>query len=182
MSTPLLRIQQLRAGYGRAEVLHGIDLHADKGSVITVIGPNGAGKSTLLKILAGVVPIQGGEINLGSNVVPGYFAQNRADNLKLDLTVFENVMELRTNENQLTEQQARAVLGGFLFRKDDVHKKVSVLSGGEKSRLALARRIEAEREARRKKASDEAASNAPALVAEKAATTSAQKAKPTPLA
>jgi ATP-binding cassette subfamily F protein 3 len=104
-----------------------------------LVGPNGAGKSTLLKILADVIPIQGGIRDLGSNVIPGYFAQNRADNLKLDLTVFENVMELRTNENQLTEQQARAVLGGFLFRKDDVHKKVSVLSGGEKSRLALAR-------------------------------------------
>ncbi len=104
-----------------------------------LVGPNGAGKSTLLKILADVIPIQGGSRELGSNVIPGYFAQNRADNLKLDMTVFENVMELRTNENQLTEQQARAVLGGFLFRKDDVHKKVSVLSGGEKSRLALAR-------------------------------------------
>ena len=71
--------------------------------------------------------------------MPGYFAQNRLDNLHAEATVFENVMELRTNENQLTEQQARAILGAFLFRKDDVHKKVSVLSGGEKSRLALAR-------------------------------------------
>jgi ATP-binding cassette, subfamily F, member 3 len=104
-----------------------------------LVGPNGAGKSTLLKILGSIVPIRGGVMNLGSNVVPGYFAQNRADNLKLSLTVMENVMELRTAENQLTEQQARAVLGGFLFRKDDVFKKVSVLSGGEKSRLALAR-------------------------------------------
>jgi ATP-binding cassette subfamily F protein 3 len=72
-------------------------------------------------------------------VVVGYFAQNRMENLKSDLTVFENVMELRTNENQLTEQQARAILGAFLFRKDDVHKPIGVLSGGEKSRLALAR-------------------------------------------
>jgi ATP-binding cassette subfamily F protein 3 len=71
--------------------------------------------------------------------VPGYFAQNRLDNLKSELTVLENVMELRTNENQLTEQQARAILGAFLFRKDDVHKPIGVLSGGEKSRLALAR-------------------------------------------
>ena len=59
MSTPLLRIQQLRVGYGRAEVLHGIDLHADKGSVITVIGPNGAGKSTLLNSMMGLLPSKG---------------------------------------------------------------------------------------------------------------------------
>jgi ATP-binding cassette subfamily F protein 3 len=72
-------------------------------------------------------------------VVTGYFSQNRMDTLHAGLTVFENVMELRTNENQLTEQQGRAILGAFLFRKDDVHKKISVLSGGEKSRLALAR-------------------------------------------
>jgi ATP-binding cassette subfamily F protein 3 len=104
-----------------------------------LVGPNGAGKSTLLKILADAIPIQGGTRELGSNVVVGYFAQNRLDNLHADATVFENVMELRTNENQLTEQQARAILGAFLFRKDDVHKPVSVLSGGEKSRLALAR-------------------------------------------
>ncbi len=104
-----------------------------------LVGPNGAGKSTLLKILAGVIPIQGGLRDLGSNVVPGYFAQNRGDNLSTELSVLENVMELRTAENQLTEQQARAVLGGFLFRKDDVFKPVNVLSGGEKSRLALAR-------------------------------------------
>ena len=116
-----------------------MNFEAERGQKIVLVGTNGAGKSTLLKILADVIPIQGGVRDLGSNVVPGYFAQNRADNLKLDLTVMENVMELRTSENQLTEQQARAVLGGFLFRKDDVFKKVSVLSGGEKSRLALAR-------------------------------------------
>ena len=86
-----------------------------------------------------MIPIQGGDRELGSNVFTGYFAQNRLDNLKPELTVFENVMELRTNENQLTEQQARAILGAFLFRKDDVHKPIGVLSGGEKSRLALAR-------------------------------------------
>ena len=86
-----------------------------------------------------MIPFQGGTRELGSNVIPGYFAQNRLDNLNPNVTVFENVMELRTNENQLTEQQARAILGAFLFRKDDVHKPIGVLSGGEKSRLALAR-------------------------------------------
>ena len=135
----VVNLEHVLQAYGDHVVYRDLNFEVERAQKIVLVGPNGAGKSTLLKILAGVVPIQGGTINLGSNVVPGYFAQNRADNLKLDLTVFENVMELRTNENQLTEQQARAVLGGFLFRKDDVHKKVSVLSGGEKSRLALAR-------------------------------------------
>ncbi len=116
-----------------------LEFTAERGQRTVLVGPNGAGKSTLLKILAGVVPIEAGTRELGANVVPGYFAQNRLDNLHASATVFENVMELRTSENQLTEQQARAILGAFLFRKDDVHKKVSVLSGGEKSRLALAR-------------------------------------------
>ena len=135
----VVNLKNVRQAYGDHVVYTDLNFEAERNQKIVLVGPNGAGKSTLLKILAGVVPISGGEMNLGSNVVSGYFAQHRADNLKLDLTVFENVMELRTNENQLTEQQARAVLGGFLFRKDDVHKKVSVLSGGEKSRLALAR-------------------------------------------
>ena len=134
-----MNLEHVRQAYGDHVVYQDLNFEAERGQKIVLVGPNGSGKSTLLKILASVVPIQGGVMNLGSNVVPGYFAQNRADNLKLNLTVFENVMELRTNENMLTEQQARAVLGGFLFRKDDVHKKVSVLSGGEKSRLALAR-------------------------------------------
>ena len=135
----VVNLKNVQQAYGDHVVYRDLNFEAERGQKIVLVGPNGSGKSTLLKILADVIPIQGGVRDLGSNVIPGYFAQNRADNLKLDLTVFENVMELRTNENQLTEQQARAVLGGFLFRKDDVHKKVHVLSGGEKSRLALAR-------------------------------------------
>jgi ATP-binding cassette subfamily F protein 3 len=135
----VMNLEHVQQAYGDHVVYQDLNLEIERGQKIVLVGPNGAGKSTLLKILADVVPIQGGERKLGSNVYPGYFAQNRGDNVKLDLTVLENVMELRTNENQLTEQQARAVLGGFLFRKDDVFKKASVLSGGEKSRLALAR-------------------------------------------
>jgi ATP-binding cassette subfamily F protein 3 len=135
----VIKLQKVQQAYGDHVVYQDLNFEAERGQKIVLVGPNGAGKSTLLKILADVIPIQGGVRDLGSNVVPGYFAQNRGDNLKLDLTVLENVMELRTAENQLTEQQARAVLGGFLFRKDDVFKKTSVLSGGEKSRLALAR-------------------------------------------
>ncbi|MFI5355857.1 MAG: ABC-F family ATP-binding cassette domain-containing protein [Opitutales bacterium] len=135
----VIELKNVRQAYGDHVVYRDLNFTAERGQKLVLVGPNGAGKSTLLKILADVIPIQGGERLLGSNVLPGYFAQNRADNLKLDATVFDNVMELRTAQNDLTEQQARAILGAFLFRKDDVFKKVSVLSGGEKSRLALAR-------------------------------------------
>ncbi|HEU5077753.1 MAG TPA: ABC-F family ATP-binding cassette domain-containing protein [Opitutaceae bacterium] len=135
----VIELSHVEQAYGDHVVYRDLNFTAERGQRIVLVGPNGAGKSTLLKILADVIPIRGGERELGSNVIPGYFAQNRLDNLKADATVLDNVMELRTNENQLTEQQARAILGAFLFRKDDVFKKVSVLSGGEKSRLALAR-------------------------------------------
>jgi ATP-binding cassette subfamily F protein 3 len=135
----VIELDHVQQAYGDHVVYRDLNFTAERGQRIVLVGPNGAGKSTLLKILADHIPIQGGQRELGSNVVPGYFAQNRLDNLNPNASVFENVMELRTNENQLTEQQARAILGAFLFRKDDVHKKVSVLSGGEKSRLALAR-------------------------------------------
>ena len=135
----VIELEHVQQAYGDHVVYRDLNFTAERGQRIVLVGPNGAGKSTLLKILADHIPIQGGQRELGSNVVPGYFAQNRLDNLNPNASVFENVMELRTNENQLTEQQARAILGAFLFRKDDVHKKVSVLSGGEKSRLALAR-------------------------------------------
>jgi ATP-binding cassette subfamily F protein 3 len=137
-----LRVITLRGveqSYGDHVVYRGLEFEAERGQKTVLVGPNGAGKSTLLKILAGVVPLRAGTRELGSNVVPGYFAQNRGDNLNPALSVLDNLMELRTAENQLSESQARAVLGGFLFRKDDVFKPVSVLSGGEKSRLALAR-------------------------------------------
>jgi ATP-binding cassette subfamily F protein 3 len=135
----VIELEHIKQSYGNHVVYSDLNFTAERGQRIVLIGPNGAGKSTLLKILAANIPIQGGTRELGSNVVCGYFAQNRLDNLDADATVFENVMSLRTVENQLTEQQARAILGAFLFRKDDVHKPVSVLSGGEKSRLALAR-------------------------------------------
>jgi ATP-binding cassette subfamily F protein 3 len=135
----VVELEHVQQAYGDHVVYRDLNFTAERGQRIVLVGPNGAGKSTLLKILGNVIPFQGGTRELGSNVVTGYFAQNRLDNLDADATVFENVMSLRTNENQLTEQQARAILGAFLFRKDDVHKPVSVLSGGEKSRLALAR-------------------------------------------
>ena len=133
----VLKLEHVRQSYGDHVVYQDLNFECERGQRTVLVGPNGAGKSTLLKIMAGVIPVNGGVRELGGNVITGYFAQNRVDNLNPKLTVLENVMELRTNENQLTEQQARGMLGTFLFRKDDVHKKVAVLSGGEKSRLAL---------------------------------------------
>jgi len=135
----VLTLEHVRQAYGDHVVYKDLNFQAERGQRIVLVGPNGAGKSTFLKILAGVVPIQGGTVEFGSNVVPGYFAQNRADNLNLNATVLENVMELHTSENPLSEQKVRTILGAFLFRKNDVFKKVNALSGGEKSRLALAR-------------------------------------------
>jgi ATP-binding cassette subfamily F protein 3 len=135
----VVTLEHVQQAYGEQVVYQDLNFEAERGQRIVLVGPNGAGKSTLLKILGGIVPIQGGICRLGSNVVPGYFAQNRTENLTSGVTVLENLMELRTAQNRLTEEQARTLLGAFLFRKDDVFKKVSVLSGGEKSRLALAR-------------------------------------------
>ena len=133
----VMKLEHVQQAYGEHVVYKDLNFECERGQRTVLVGPNGAGKSTLLKILAGVIPINSGLREEGGNVITGYFAQNRVDNLNPKLTVLENVMELRTTENGLTEQQARGMLGTFLFRKDDVHKKVAVLSGGEKSRLAL---------------------------------------------
>ncbi len=133
----VMKLEHVQQAYGDHVVYKDLNFECERGQRTVLVGPNGAGKSTLLKVLAGVIPINGGVREEGGNVITGYFAQNRVDNLNPKLTVLENVMELRTTENGLTEQQARGMLGTFLFRKDDVNKRVSVLSGGEKSRLAL---------------------------------------------
>jgi ATP-binding cassette subfamily F protein 3 len=129
----------VRQAYGDHVVYRDLDFQAERGQRLVLVGPNGAGKSTLLKILAGVLPIQGGTREYGDNVRPGYFAQNRVETLDPRHTVFEEAMDARNQNPEVTEQTARTILGGLLFRKDDVFKRVSVLSGGEKSRLALAK-------------------------------------------
>jgi ATP-binding cassette subfamily F protein 3 len=115
-------------------VYRGLDFKAERGQRIVLVGPNGAGKSTLLKILAGVVVPQRGTRTLGHNVKAGYYSQNRVEMLNPAHTVFEEALN---TPQRVTEQFIRTLLGCFLFQGDDVFKKVSVLSGGEKSRLAL---------------------------------------------
>ncbi len=134
----VITLKGVRQAYGEKVVYRSLDFQAERGDRLVLVGPNGAGKSTLLKILADAIPIQAGTRELGGNVTAGYFAQNRLDNLDARRTVIEEALEMRTRSPEVTERLARTVLGGFLFRKDDVFKKVAVLSGGEKSRLALA--------------------------------------------
>jgi ATP-binding cassette subfamily F protein 3 len=120
--------------YGTNKVYEGLDLTIERGERTVLVGPNGAGKSTLLKILAGVVPFQQGDRNLGHNAKIGYFSQHRADILDPEKSVLD---EVQSSAPLMREDEARAVLGSFMFRKDDIYKKTSVLSGGEKSRLNL---------------------------------------------
>ena len=128
-------LNHVRQAYGEHLVYSDLNLEVEKQERIALVGPNGAGKSTLLKILANLVPIQGGMHELGHNVSVGYFSQQRVEVLNLDRSVVDEAME--HTDSSVHEQDARTLLGAFLFRGDDVFKKVKVLSGGEKSRLAL---------------------------------------------
>jgi len=122
--------------YGRHTVYDGLDLTLERGQKVALIGPNGAGKSTLLKILAGVLPLDGGSRELGLNVRVAYFAQHQIDALDPTKTVFE---ELADAAPRMTTAEMRKLLGAFLFSGDAIQKKVEVLSGGEQTRLALAK-------------------------------------------
>ena len=115
-------------------IYENLNFEAERGQRIVLVGPNGAGKSTLLKLLAGVLQPLAGERRLGHNAKSGYFAQHRAAMLNLNHTVLQEALD---TPQRVSEQFVRTVLGSFLFRGDDVFKPVSVLSGGEKSRLAL---------------------------------------------
>ena len=131
----VVTLDRVRFGYNdTAAVYDGLAFQAERGQRIVLVGPNGAGKSTLLKLLAGVISPQAGERRLGHHVKAGYYAQYRSETLHPDFTVLE---EAFTTPQRLTETFVRTVLGAFLFRGDDVFKPVRVLSGGEKSRLAL---------------------------------------------
>ncbi|MEC9227652.1 MAG: ATP-binding cassette domain-containing protein, partial [Verrucomicrobiota bacterium] len=127
-------LENIRQAYGEHIVYEDLSLKVEKFQRTVLVGPNGAGKSTLLKIIAELVPIQSGRRKLGHNVNVGYFSQQRVEILDLEQTVFEEAAE---RSYGVSEQSIRGILGAFLFRGDDVFKKVKVLSGGEKSRLAL---------------------------------------------
>jgi len=124
----------LSKSYGSLEVFTDVDMAVDNGARIVVLGLNGAGKTTLLRLLAGVEPPDTGEVRAGHGLRIGYYAQEH-ETLDNERTVLEN---MRTASPGLTEADQRGILGSFLFSGDDVAKPAGVLSGGEKTRLALA--------------------------------------------
>jgi ATP-binding cassette subfamily F protein 3 len=132
----VMRLEGVAKSYGDREIFSHVDLVLGRGDRLALLGPNGTGKSTLAKILAGIEGFDEGERVPGHNVAVAYYAQHRADELDPGKTVLETVAEAAPAGVQ---GRLRTLLGSFLFRGDDVFKEVRVLSGGEKSRLALAR-------------------------------------------
>jgi len=130
----VMELVKMSQAYGEKQIYKNLDLTLERGEKIVLVGPNGAGKSTLIKILAGVLPINGGKREVGHATKLGYYSQHRSESLNENNTVLEEVM---TCCPTLREDEARAILGSFLFRRADVEKRCGVLSGGEKSRLNL---------------------------------------------
>ncbi|MBE7324397.1 ABC-F family ATP-binding cassette domain-containing protein [Nocardioides sp. Y6] len=131
--TPLMA-EGLSRSYGALEIFTGVDLAIDRGSRVVILGLNGAGKTTMLRLLAGVDEPNSGKVLPGHGLKVGYYAQEH-ETLDTERTVLEN---MQSAAPQLTDTEARSVLGSFLFSGDDAHKPAKVLSGGEKTRLALA--------------------------------------------
>ena len=134
----VLELKAVRRAYGRQVILDGFDLMVERGDRIALVGPNGAGKSTLMRLLAGVDRPDAGSRIEGHRVVTDYFAQDQAAVLNPARTIYE---EMSASSPMTMVPTIRTILGGFLFSGDDVNKKVAVLSGGERNRLALARML-----------------------------------------
>ena len=132
----VLELRAVRKHYGDLIVYDGIDLLIERGRKVALVGPNGAGKSTLMKLLAGTEPLSGGERIVGHNVTLGYFAQDQTQVLDPSRTVLDEVTRAAPPD---LVPQVRHLLGAFLFSGDAVNKRTSVLSGGERNRLALAK-------------------------------------------
>ena len=132
----VITLQNVKKSYGDNVVYRELNLTLSRGDRVALVGPNGAGKSTLLKMLAGVLPPDDGDRKIGHNVTSGYYAQYLLDLLREESTLLEELQGVAKGES---ETNMRQILGGFLFHGDDVRKRISVLSGGEKARVALAK-------------------------------------------
>ncbi|HET8885438.1 MAG TPA: ATP-binding cassette domain-containing protein [Salinimicrobium sp.] len=129
----VIEANSISKSYGKVEILEDINLLIERGSKIAFVGQNGQGKTTLAKIIVDEIPYEG-EMKLGHNVEIGYFAQNQAEYLDGEKTILDTMIDAA---NEKTRSRVRDMLGAFLFRGDEVDKKVKVLSGGERNRLAL---------------------------------------------
>jgi ATP-binding cassette subfamily F protein 3 len=132
----MLRVDRVGKSYGAHVVFPGVSLSVRRGEKIAIIGVNGAGKTTLLKMMAGELRPDKGAMHIGNGVKLGYYAQHHADTLDASATVYETVQRQNPDAGI---SRVRSILGAFLFSGDDVDKPVSVLSGGERARVALAR-------------------------------------------
>jgi ATP-binding cassette subfamily F protein 3 len=135
----VMKLEGISKAYGENQVLKGLDFAFERGDRIAILGVNGAGKSTFSRIVAGVEAPNEGLRKLGHKVTLAYFSQNHADELDPKKTVLETIE--RSASSTAASMNLRTLLGAFLFRGDDVFKSVGVLSGGERSRLALARML-----------------------------------------
>ncbi|MGH0035270.1 MAG: ABC-F family ATP-binding cassette domain-containing protein [Myxococcota bacterium] len=134
----VMTLSDIHKSYGDTEVYRGVDLEIRRGDRVALVGPNGAGKSTLLRIVAGALPFDSGERTPGHNVQVAFYAQHQLETLDPDNHVLGELEAVARTDDV---PRLRGHLGAFLFSGDDVEKKVSVLSGGEKARLALARML-----------------------------------------
>jgi ATP-binding cassette, subfamily F, member 3 len=130
----VLQLENCAIGYDKP-LMQNMSVVINRGKKVAIVGGNGLGKSTFIKTIVGEIPFLGGNFTLGHNVKIAYYAQDQHEYLDLDKTVLEN---LQRANHLMIESKARKLLGSFLFRGDDVFKRVGVLSGGEKSRLSLA--------------------------------------------
>ncbi|MFQ6604620.1 MAG: ribosomal protection-like ABC-F family protein [Fidelibacterota bacterium] len=134
----VVTLRHAHKAYGKTVVYTDLSLSIERGEKVGLVGPNGSGKSTLLKLLAGVEKPTGGNIDYGPSIRRAYFAQHQLEVLDMEKTVFDTIASISRG---WSNQETRTYLGGFLFTGLTVDKKVKVLSGGEKSRLALARML-----------------------------------------
>lgn len=133
----IINLNHVSKAYGDLQILKDTSVSIERGDKIALVGANGKGKSTLLRIIAGEEPIEGERI-MGYNVIRAFFAQHQLESLHVDNEILEELVQAGSGK---TDQELRGVLGCFLFSDDDVYKKIKVLSGGEKSRVALAKTL-----------------------------------------
>ncbi|MBN2372973.1 ABC-F family ATP-binding cassette domain-containing protein [bacterium] len=134
----VVHVSNVTKKYGEKTVYEGLNLIIERGEKAVLVGPNGAGKSTLLKIIAGVIDIQAGTVSYGHQVTMDYYAQHQLETLNPDFSILE---ELTAVTQDFTLEKRRKLLGAFLFSGEDVFKRISILSGGEKARIALVKML-----------------------------------------